>query len=308
VIVTHVKPDGDAFGSALGMTNAFRAMGKMVTVADDDGVPDYLEWLPGADTVVTSLTEGQWDLMISTDASDEVRTGDVGTYARANSKTVINLDHHITNTLFGDIHLILATAVSSTDIVYRWFTEVGITISKEVAVPLLTGLVTDTIGFRISLVTTHTLGVAQALMQAGASLTEATARTLDSRSYQSVQLWKYALPSVQLDGEVIYGVVRIVDAERAGLTDVSDEGLASFLNQVEEARVAIVFKEQENNTVEISMRSKPGYNVGEVAFQVGGGGHKQAAGATITGTVESVMALVLPKLHEVTANGTLQIS
>src|SRR5690349_12927277 len=99
VIVTHVNPDGDAIGSALGMANALREMGKAVTVADDDGVPDYLEWLPGSDTVVTELSESRWDVMISTDASDEARTGNVGTYARANSLRVINLDHHVTNTL-----------------------------------------------------------------------------------------------------------------------------------------------------------------------------------------------------------------
>jgi len=308
VIVTHVSPDGDAIGSALGLANALRDLGKSVVVADDDGVPDYLQWLPASETIVDTLSDGRWDLMISTDASDEIRTGSVGAYARANSLRVINLDHHVTNTLFGDLHLILPTAVSSTEIVYRWFIETGITISRDVAVPLMAGLVTDTIGFRISLVTAQTLGIAQALIQAGASLSETTARTLDSRTYQSVQLWKHVLPSVQLDGQVIYGIVRLEDAHKAQMDEVSDEGLASFLVQVNEAMVSIIFKEQANNTVEISMRSKPGYNVGEVAFAVGGGGHKQAAGATVAGTVERVMALVLPKLHAVTANGMLQIT
>src|SRR5690606_489941 len=130
--------------------------------------------------VQDELKSGEWDLMISVDASDEERTGQVGVYGRGHSQKVINLDHHATNTMFGDIYLVMPTAVSATEVVFHWLNHIGHAITIEVAVPLLTGLVTDTLGFRTSNVTSDTLGIAMKLMAVGASLHEITARTLDS--------------------------------------------------------------------------------------------------------------------------------
>src|SRR5512145_989397 len=107
LVVTHVSPDGDAIGSLLGLTLALRERGKKVTASVDDGVPDFLKHLPEAETVQGKLKHGRWDLMISVDASDEERTGVSGAFGRARSQQVINLDHHPTNTAFGDIFLVL---------------------------------------------------------------------------------------------------------------------------------------------------------------------------------------------------------
>lgn len=307
LIVTHISPDGDAIGSALGLANALRQQGKAVTVANDDGVPDYLQFLPGADTVVETLNGASWDVMISTDASDDTRCGAVGLFGMQHSQTVINLDHHVTNTYFGDIHLVLPSAVSAAEIVFDWWQRLGIDWNRDIAMPLLTGMVTDTIGFRVSSVTTRTLEIARELMDKGASLTEVTARTLDSKSYAELSLWKQVLPSAELDGEVIHVVVRQADIEAAGLDDPSVASLVGLLVQINEAMIAVVFKETPDNEVKISMRSKRGYNVAEVAFALGGGGHAQAAGATVSGTLDEVQARVLPMLHDAAAKGTLDI-
>jgi bifunctional oligoribonuclease and PAP phosphatase NrnA len=307
VIVTHISPDGDAIGSALGLANGLIALGKQVTIADDDPVPDFLQFLPGAALFRRELTQGEWDVFISTDASDEIRTGKAAEYARTHSQTIINLDHHVTNTMFGDIHLVVHSAVSATEIVFDWWQHAGIELSREIAMPLLAGLVTDTIGFRVSSVSARTLQIAQELMLAGASLTEITQRTLDSRTYKEVELWKRALPSVEMDGAIIYGTVRLEDVAASNMQEVSDGGLVSFLNQVNEAMVAAVFKEQHNNRVELSFRSKPGFDVSVVAFALGGGGHKQAAGATVTGSLAEVQARVLPLLQNAVAQGKLRI-
>lgn len=306
VVVTHISPDGDAIGSALGLANALREMGKQVTVANDDGVPDFVQFLPGADSIVETLGKGAWEVMISTDASDELRTGKAGEYARASSKTVINLDHHITNTMFGDIHLVVPAAVSATEIVFDWWKYAGHPLSYDVALPLMTGLVTDTIGFRISTVTARTLAIAQELMQTGVSLAMVTARTLDSKSFKTVNLWKHVMPSIELDGQVIQATVRQEDIAQAGLDEMTDGGLVSFLNTVNEANVAVVFKEQTGNRVELSIRSKPGFDVSGVAYALGGGGHKQAAGATVPGTLDEVRTRILALLQEVAANGKVQ--
>lgn len=307
VVVTHIRPDGDAIGSALGLANALEAMDKQVTVAVDDGVPGFLQFLPGADRMKSSLADGEWDVMISADSSDEERTGDCGIYARAHSKTVINLDHHATNTRFGDIHLVDSAAVSACEIVFNWWAHIGLTLTRDVAVPILTGMVTDTLGFRVSSVTDRTLEIAQKLMAAGASLRAITARTLDSMPYATLELWKRALPSVQLHGQVISAVISQADLNGAGVDEVVDGSLVSLLNQVDESVIAVVFKEQPENEVRLSMRCKLGYDVSEVAYAIGGGGHKQASGATFHGTVDEAQAKVLPLLQEAAAKGSLQL-
>lgn len=306
LVVSHISPDGDAIGSSLGLANALKGMGKEVIVANDDGVPAYLQWLPGADEIVSEITTGEFDLMISTDSSDEIRTGLAGEYGRAHSKTVINLDHHPTNTYFGDIHLVVPSAVSATQIAHEWWHRAEVEISREVAVPLLTGLVTDTNGFRVSSTNTETLAVAQKLMAAGASLTEVTARTLDSMTYDEFVLWKQILPNAELDGQVISTFVRKDDFELAGTADTSSAGIVSFLIRVSEAMIAAVFTETDEG-IRLSMRAKRGYNVAEVALALGGGGHIQAAGATIPGTLHEVRSRVLPMLQEAAAKGKLDI-
>jgi bifunctional oligoribonuclease and PAP phosphatase NrnA len=308
LIVTHISPDGDAIGSALGLANALRQMGKKVTVVDDDGVPDFLKFLPHADKVVERLYQKSWDVMISTDASDEERTGEAGSYGRKHSKVLINLDHHITNTYFGDIHLVVPTAVSATEIVFDWWQYIGIDWNVDIAMPLLTGLVTDTLGFRINTVTSRTLEIAQALMNYGASLKEAMARTLESKSWREVALWARVLPTAVLHGQVVEAIVTPADIEAAGLSEMGDAGLSSFLRSVNEAVISVVFKQHSENEIIISLRSKPGYDVASVAFAFGGGGHAQASGATIHGTLDEVRAKVLPMLQDAVAKGTPEIA
>lgn len=304
LIVTHVKPDGDAIGSMLGLANALRAAGKQVDAAVDDGTPKYLSFMPGADKVYAKITVGKWDVMISVDASDEARTGMVGAYGRNNSKAIVNLDHHATNTMFGDAHLISETAVSATEVIYHWLQHMGTPpTTPDVAMPLLTGLVTDTMGFRISSVRAETLGVAQALMSTGVSLHDIITRTLESKPFHVLKLWGLALGSIQLDGQVVSVNITAADLKTANMDEASDSGLVSLLNQIDEARVAVIFFELPDEKVKLSMRSKQGYDVGAVALALGGGGHKQASGATISGTLEAARERVLPMLQAAVAQG-----
>ena len=119
LIVAHIAPDGDAVGALLGLAQPLRAMGKQVTAAIDGGVPAELAFIPAAETVRAELSAGEFDLMISVDASDVERSGAVGAYGFVHSRTVINLDHHPTNTGFGDIHLIQPQAVAAAEVVFE---------------------------------------------------------------------------------------------------------------------------------------------------------------------------------------------
>jgi phosphoesterase RecJ-like protein len=303
LLVTHIHPDGDAIGSLLGLANALWARGKQVDTVVDGGVPKFLQFVPSADRVLSELTVGQWDVMISLDSSDEERTGKSGEFGRAHSAKVINLDHHATNTMFGDLHIVVPEAVAATEIVFDWLNRMGDPITTPVATALLTGLVTDTIGFRTSNVKPVTLHIAQALIEAGASLTEIMTRTLNSHPYSFVEIWKHALPTVQLSDGVISAEITQAHIQEIGLSEIPDTGLVSWLVSVDEAKVSALFKEQPDNTVEVSLRSKVGYDVAHIAFKLGGGGHKQASGATVTGTLSEVKTRVIPMLRDLVLNG-----
>ena len=294
LVVSHIAPDGDAIGSLLGLALSLRARGKAVTAAIDDGVPTALSFVPGSETIVSTVSAGEFDLLIAVDSSDLSRIGKAGAYGLEHSKRAINLDHHPTNTRYGDIHLIVPKAVAAVEIVYDFLAFMGSELCQEVAIALLTGLVTDTQGFRISATNSRTLEIAQDLMQRGASLSHIMANTLNSRPYQEVELWKHALPSVRLDRGLIWATIRQCDIDRVGLKTMSDGGLVSYLVNVVQAKVSVVFKELPDNQVEVGFRAKPGYDVASLALELGGGGHTLASGCTLNGALQHALDTVLP--------------
>lgn len=303
LLVSHIAPDGDAVGSLLGMAGPLRDMGKKITAAIDDGVPAELRFVPHSDEVVAVVDKGEFDLMISLDSSDLERIGAAGAYGMAQSKRVINLDHHPTNTRYGDIHLIVPAAVAAVEIVYDFLAYTGWAVSPATAHALLTGLVTDTQGFRINATNGRTLEIAQDLMCKGAPLSQIMAQTLNRRPFKEVELWKMTLPSVRLDRGLIYATVRQCDLRQIGLGKSGDGGLVSYLVTVDQAKVSIVFKELPEEKVEIGFRAKPGYDVASLALRLGGGGHTLASGCTVKGALQQVQDLVLPLAHQVIAEG-----
>ena len=304
LLVSHIAPDGDAIGSLLGMAGSLRGMGKAITAAVDDGVPSELRFIPLSEMVIPKVDAGEFDLMITLDSSDIERIGRAGAYGMAHSRRVINLDHHPTNTRFGDIHLIVPEAVAAVEIVYDFLAYIGEDISHATAHALLTGLVTDTQGFRINATNSRTLEIAQDLMSKGAPLSQIIARTLNRRTYEEVELWKLALPSVRLQNGLIYATVRQCDLRQIGMKKAGDGGLVSYLVTVDQAKVSIVFKELPEVKVEVGFRAKPGYDVASLAFQLGGGGHTLASGCTLEGTLQQVQDVVLPLAHQAIAEGS----
>ena len=301
--ISHIAPDGDAVGSLLGISATMRALGKDVTAVIDDGVPADLLFVPQSGTVLSHIDAGEFDLMIAVDSSDLERIGVAGAYGMSHSKNVINLDHHPTNTRYGHINLVVPHAVAAAEVVFDLVNYLGCRFSETAAYALLTGLVTDTQGFRISATNSRTLEIAQALMLEGAPLSQIMAQTLNRRPYQEVILWKLVFPSVVMSDGVVYATITEDNIAQAGLESMTDGGLVSHLVNVDQAKVSIVFKELPDNQVEVGFRSKPGYDVASLALQLGGGGHTQASGCTMDGTVAQVCSRVLPLANQVISAG-----
>ena len=304
LISSHLNPDGDAIGSMLALSLYLRQQGKQVDVVVDGGLPPSFQFLVGSETVGDAPKTGSWDLFISLDSSDESRTGDSGIYGRAKSRKVLNIDHHITNTYFGDVQLVNPTAVSTTEIIYRWLTWQEAKITTPVAQALLTGLITDTQGFRTDNVTSETLFIAEQLMKLGASLTLIIKHTLNRRSYSSILLWQRVFPEIQLIDSIIYVSIRQNDWIETGLPPNNDSGLVNFLIQVNEAKIAALFSEIAVNEIKVEFRSVAGYDVAVVASQLGGGGHRQASGATLYCSLDEAIARVVPLLRSAAETNT----
>lgn len=305
LILTHVSPDGDAIGSMLGLGHALLATGRQVTMAVDEGVPPNLSFLPAAQQIRPTAEGVTADLVIVTDCSDERRVGKVGEAARKLQVPWINVDHHVTNTAFADANIMNPAFVSASEAVLRWLHKLDLPLSTDAAQCLLCGLVTDTLCFRISSVTAETFAVAQELMAAGANLSEIVQNTIARMPTSALLLWKQVMPSVRIEDQVTWARITLANKQAAAFDDKnSDGGLVSFLLQADDAYISCIFKEKENNQVEISLRSIPGFDVGTVAFSVGGGGHKQASGATLDGTLDEVEAKIIPLLKQAALSGT----
>lgn len=304
VIVTHVGPDGDAIGSLLGLMWALRRLGKQVIPAVDEGVPPEFAFLPGAEEVRAALDGVQPDLVIAVDCGDPGRMGKVGEAARAAGAPLINLDHHITNTYFGDANLVDPATVASAEGVLDWLDRLGVAPDRKIATCLLTGIVTDTLCFRTDNVTAAVFGKAQRLIEAGAPYSEITQRTVMRMSFEALGLWAAVLPRMRLEEEgILWVAIDRPTRQALNYNDARDGGLVSLLISADRARIAAVFREKDDGRVEIGFRAVPGYDVATVAARLGGGGHALAAGCTIDGPLEEAVARTLALLREAAREG-----
>ena len=288
-VVSHVRPDGDAVGSVLGLGWALRAAGKEVRLALADGVPPNLRHLPGAKDIVPQVT-GEVDWVVVVDASDRDR---VGRALPAEAVVDLNIDHHKTNTAYARYNLVKPQAVSTTAVLTEFIAEMGLPLPQEAAEALLTGLITDTIGFRTANMTPQALRLAADLMEKGADLPTLYFKALVERSYEALRYWGAGLSRLQREGPLVWTVLTQADRKAVGYPGNDDADLVNQISAVEGAQIAVIFIEQSDGTVKVSWRARPGVDVSGVALQFGGGGHAPAAGATVSGPLPEVQERVL---------------
>jgi phosphoesterase RecJ-like protein len=289
VIASHVRPDGDAVGSILGLGLALQQAGKAVQMVLSDGVPAAFRHLPGSSQVVKRASI-QYDMCVVVDCSDLER---VGCALNGVVRPDLIVDHHITNLDFGVINLVDPGAVATCAILAKHLPGWGFPITPPIASALLTGLVSDTLGFRTSNMTSEALLLAAFLMEGGADLPELYQRALVSHSFTALRYWGQGLSHLQREDRLVWTSLTLADRAVAEYYGNDDADLVNILSTIEEADVAVIFVEQKNARVKISWRSQPGVDVSQVAMQFGGGGHPAASGAEIIGEMEEVEAQVL---------------
>ena len=298
LVVTHVSPDGDAIGSLLGLGWALEGLGKEVILACADPVPRHYRYLPGSGRIVQAPDPTGVDLVISLDGSDRERMGAAYDANRLQGVPLANIDHHVTNVRFGTWNWVDPSKASTAQLVLDLVDHLGIPLDGQVALCLLNGLVTDTLGFRTPNTGPGELAAAMRLMEAGASLRRVMHHAFNRRPFSSIRLWGLALQTVRLDGRVIWAEVTQEMQRLAGGSDVGNGSLVNFLIAAEGADVAVVFTEKEDGRVEVGFRSVAGVDVSGVALSLGGGGHPQAAGCTLSGPLPEARERVLAALAQ----------
>ena len=295
LLIAHLAPDGDAIGSLLATGLILHKMGKDPILACQDRVPATLRFLPNSRVVIQDVDDGDIDAVVSLDSSDPTRMGDVYDPGRYSDLPLLVIDHHITNVEFGTINWVEPGTCSTAEMIYYLAQALDTPLDSDLATCILTGMVTDTRGFRTSNTTPRAMNIASALMAAGAPLNEITEKTLNSRSYKLIQLWGHALDTVQLNGSIISANNTL--AMRYNLDSITRaEGLVSFILGAHDADIAVVFTELPEGKIECSFRARPGNDVASAAFSLGGGGHPLAAGCTVEGSLNDVRELVFESL------------
>ncbi|HUI88433.1 MAG TPA: DHH family phosphoesterase [Anaerolineales bacterium] len=295
LIASHVRPDGDAVGALLGLGLALQQSHKRVQMVLADGVPSSFQHLEGAEQIKTAV-DGKFDAFITVDCADFKRTGKP---FETIGQPDINIDHHVTNEMFGKINLIeggeVATSAILTDCLPTW----GFQITKPIAAALLTGIITDTLGFRTANVTPESLRQAAVLMETGVDMPELYMRGLVRRSYASARYWGAGLSKLEGRNGIVWGTLTLEDRKAAGYFGNDDADLINIISAIGGFKVGMIFVEQSDHRVKISWRAlEPNIDVSPIAKFFGGGGHAAAAGADVEGNLNEVQTNVLRKTQE----------
>jgi len=295
VIASHVRPDGDAIGSLLGLGLALQNAGKSMQMVLVDGISSSFKHLEGSELIVKA-PQGGYDTFITVDCADFKRAGKI---FENFGHPDINIDHHKTNEKFGSLNLIEAEEVATAAILTNYLPVWGYQITKPIASALLTGIITDTLGFRTPNTNPSALRLCAKLMETGADLPDLYMRSLVKKSFVAARYWGAGLSNMEQKDGIVWGTLTLADRKKTGYGGNDDADLINMISAIDGNKVGMIFVEQSDSNVKISWRAlEAGIDVSQVAMHFNGGGHAAAAGADIPGALNEVQPLVLKTTRE----------
>jgi bifunctional oligoribonuclease and PAP phosphatase NrnA len=294
----HVHPDGDVLGTLFGLGLALGAAGASVIFAGPHPVPDPLSFLPGADRwQVWKSAPETFDIIVMTDCPNSGRSEGLLEGARGPQSRVLNIDHHPDNRRYGTVDWIDPSAAATGEMVFDLVRGLGLRVTPAVALNLFTAIHTDTGSFRYSNTTPRTFRIAAELAAAGADPALVSDRLYQQRAQDSLVQLGEVLRRVEIsdDGRIAWLCVP------RGLVShefLEAEDLVGYPRSVRGVKVAVLFREEEPGTIKASLRGKGDVPVNVIAHRFGGGGHENAAGCTLSGTLAEASAALLDAVRE----------
>jgi phosphoesterase RecJ-like protein len=301
VLLSHVRPDGDAIGSQLALGFSLKAMGKSVRLINEDGLPENLAFLPGSE-LIESPPAGPLDVevAIALDTATKPRLGDAALHAASKAKLWLNIDHHISNPKYGDLNLIDATSPATGEILYDMITALELPLPPETRDAIYVAVSTDTGSFQYPSTTARTYEMAADLVRRGLDVGTINSQTYDENPYRRLELMRALLNTLERtpDGVVAHWELREKTRLDLALRPEDSEGLIDVIRAIRGVQVAVFFEELPDGKVRVSMRSKDReLDVCKIASAFGGGGHALAAGIRMKGPLDEAKALVLTAIR-----------
>lgn len=291
LLLSHIRPDGDAIGSQLALAHSLIAMGKSVRVINDDGLPENLAFLPSAQLVETPPeTPVDVEVAIALDTATRERLGAKSLQAAANAKVWINIDHHLSNPGYGDWSLVVPTSPATGEILYELLVAQNLPLPDGSRDALYVAISTDTGSFQYPNTTARTYEIAADLIRRGLDVGDINSKTYDNHPFRRLELMRALLNSLQRHhgGLVASWELRQQTVRELGLRPEDSEGLIDIIRAIRGVQLAVFFEELPyDGKIRISMRSKDRrIDVCRIATTFGGGGHALAAGIRMRGPLE----------------------
>ncbi|MDH5805520.1 MAG: bifunctional oligoribonuclease/PAP phosphatase NrnA, partial [Gemmatimonadota bacterium] len=310
VLTTHVNADGDGTGSEVAMWHMLKARGAQPVIANPTPFPERYKWLlegaDGADKTPKAIKEIQRaDLILVLDISDIGRLGHLAEAVEARGVPVACIDHHVSEgRLPPGPKVIDATACATGELIFEFAAIMGFNITPEVARALYVAILTDTGGFRFSNTSHRALRVASELIEAGAQPAAIYRDVFASEPVGKVRLLAEVLQTLVHEPEVGLAWITVPPGalERHSLDAEHLEGVVELPRSIAGVRLALLFREIANGRVKVSFRSKGGVDVAEMAARFGGGGHRNAAGASLQLSMAHAQTEVLAVARTILAN------
>jgi bifunctional oligoribonuclease and PAP phosphatase NrnA len=301
-VLSHVRPDGDALGSQLGLGLSLSKMGKTVMVRNEDGLLEKYNFLPGGKFLQTPLSEPQdFDVAIALDTATQSRIGTAMELVRS-AKMWINIDHHPSNPGYGDLVYIDSTAPATGQILFELISSQGMPMDPAIAENLFVAISTDTGSFQYPNTTARTFEIGAELLRCGVNVGRVSQLLYENYPRRRAELLRELLGTMRFEGhgKVACFSLSLATAAKLGAKPEDNEGLIDHLRAIQGVVVAAFFEELPEGKVRVSMRSKSeAADVCAICEKFGGGGHKLAAGARVRGTLAEVEEKVLKEICNV---------
>lgn len=298
VILTHESPDGDAIGSSLALKLMLEELGKNPDVI----IPEYsrlFNFLPQAAEIKKESEIKNYDLAISVDCATLKRVAKKEYFE--NAKKTIVIDHHGSNTMYGDLNFVNPVSPACCEILAGIVEYFEIKMSKDIGTCIMTGIITDTGGFRHAGITPETFEFTANLIRIGVNVPQIYKKTLRTKTRANFELSKRVIERMELleDEKVAFTYMNKKDEEEVGAEEGDHEGLVDIGMDIEGIEVSIFIRQKdEENAYKISMRSANDVNVSDICLMFGGGGHPKAAGALVQGNVEQVKEKIMKEVKK----------